>query len=107
MAPWKSHLFDLEKELKLDHDATAIKYVLFEDKSANGSSFRVQCVPTGENSFVNRLSLPADWRGLRDDELSRKSGIDGCIFVHASGFIGGNRTLEGALEMARRAIACP
>ena len=32
------------------------------------------------------------------------SGIPGCVFVHASGFIGGNATLEGALEMARKAL---
>ena len=28
----------------------------------------------------------------------------GCVFVHASGFIGGNATREGVLEMARRAL---
>lgn len=99
MVPWKSHLFDLEKELNIPKDQ--IKYVLFADK--NGS-YRVQCVSESENSFVNRLSLPAEWRGLRDDELSRLSGIDGCIFVHASGFIGGNKTFEGALKMAQQAL---
>jgi len=58
------------------------------------------------NSAVDvvRRSLPESWRGLRDDELSRKSGIDGCIFVHASGFIAGNRTYDGALLMAQRAL---
>ena len=29
------------------------------------------------------------WRGVRDEALSQLSGIDGCIFVHMSGFIGG------------------
>ena len=51
-----------------------------------------------------RLSLLGEWRGLRDDELSRVSNIEGCVFVHASGFIGGNKTYEGALEMARRTL---
>jgi hypothetical protein len=36
-----------------------------------------------------------DWRGIRDTELSKVSGIPGCIFVHASGFIGGNSSYEG------------
>ena len=45
-----------------------------------------------------------EWRGVRDEELSKLSGIPGCIFVHASGFIGGNETYEGALEMARRTL---
>ena len=51
-----------------------------------------------------RLSLLEEWRGIRDDELSTLSGIPGCIFVHASGFIGGNQTYEGVLEMARRTL---
>ena len=51
-----------------------------------------------------RLSLLEEWRGLRDEELCRVSGIPACIFVHASGFIGGNETKEGALEMARATL---
>lgn len=53
---------------------------------------------------VPRLSLPEEWRGVRDEALSELSGIKGCIFVHAGGFIGGNKTQEGALEMARRTL---
>ncbi len=51
-----------------------------------------------------RLSLPEPWRGLRGVELSNASGIDGCVFVHMSGFIGGNSTYEGALEMAVKTL---
>jgi uncharacterized UPF0160 family protein len=29
------------------------------------------------------------WKGVRDQQLSDVSGIEGCIFVHASGFTGG------------------
>ncbi|XP_053564285.1 MYG1 exonuclease [Bombina bombina] len=96
--PWKEHLFQLERELNLEKH---FKYVLYPDQSAQ---WRVQCVPTGPSTFQNRLSLPEDWRGLRADELSSVSGIPGCIFVHVSGFIGGNETQEGALEMARKAL---
>lgn len=96
--PWKEHLFALEKELQVE---TPIKFVLYSDQ--NGQ-WRVQCVPAGLNTFQNRLSLLEEWRGVRDDALSELSGIKGCIFVHASGFIGGNKTQEGALEMARRTL---
>jgi len=51
-----------------------------------------------------RLSILSEWQGLRDQELSDKSGIPGCIFVHANGFIGGNQTYEGVLEMARKSL---
>lgn len=103
--PWKEHLFTLEKELEVE---TPIKFILYPDQ--NGQ-WRVQCVPAGLHTFQNRLSLLEEWRGVRDQALSELSGIPGCIFVHAGGFIGGNRTKEGALEMARRtlqaAARCP
>ncbi|KAL9651698.1 hypothetical protein ABK040_009313 [Willaertia magna] len=96
--PWKSHLYVLEEKCGLKG---LVKYALFEDK--NGS-WRVQAVPLDENSFASRLALHKDWRGLRDNELSEKSGIPGGVFVHVSGFIGGNKTYEGALQMAKLSL---
>jgi uncharacterized UPF0160 family protein len=49
--------------------------------------------------------MPEAWRGLRDEALSEVAGIPGCVFVHASGFIGGNATYDGALAMAKKAVA--
>ena len=98
-APWKSHLFDLEKEQTLEAE---IKYAMYKDTT--NDTWRIQCVPQSEHSFVNRLSLPAEWCGLRDQELSDKAGIDGCIFVHSNAFIGGNKTYEGALAMLVKSL---
>jgi len=77
--PWKDHLFTIEQEMGLKEPNQQIKYVLFCDSL---NSWRVQCVPVRSGSFENRLSLPAAWRGKRDDELSALSGIPDCIFVH-------------------------
>ncbi|XP_048477109.1 UPF0160 protein MYG1, mitochondrial isoform X2 [Rhincodon typus] len=96
--PWKEHVFELEKQLQIE---TPIKFVLYTDQQGQ---WRIQCVPQSPNSFQNRLSLPEEWRGLRDGELSAASGIPGCVFVHASGFIGGNVSRGGALEMAQAAL---
>lgn len=54
--------------------------------------------------FFCSLPLPEQWRGVREEELSQLAAIPGCVFVHASGFIGGNRTRDGALQMARRTL---
>ena len=62
--------------------------------------WRVQAVTAEGTAFTNRLGLREAWRGLRDAELSAACGIDGAKFVHASGFIGGHATYEGALAMA-------
>ena len=62
-------------------------YVVYRDETAD--AWRVQAVPVSQDSFESRKALPEAWRGLRDEKLSEVSGIDGGIFVHASGFIGG------------------
>ncbi|KAJ6703391.1 METAL-DEPENDENT PROTEIN HYDROLASE [Salix viminalis] len=97
--PWKLHLFELEGELKTD---PLVKYVLYQDDRSK--QWRVQAVAKSPDSFESRKPLPAQWRGLRDDDLSRESGIPGGVFVHMSGFIGGNQSFEGALAMAGAAL---
>ncbi|PHT50217.1 UPF0160 protein MYG1, mitochondrial [Capsicum baccatum] len=97
--PWKLHLFELEEEMKID---PPIKYVLYQDDRSKG--WRVQAVAVAPDRFESRKSLPSQWQGLRDDELSKETGIPGCVFVHMSGFIGGNQTYEGALAMAKGAL---
>lgn len=69
-----------------------------------GKQWRVQAVAVSPDRFESRKPLPAQWRGLRDDELSKEAGIPGCVFVHMSGFIGGNQSYGGALAMARAAL---
>jgi hypothetical protein len=66
--------------------------VLYPDESAK---WRIQAVPRSPDSFESRKALPEPWRGLRDEELSAKTGVPGCIFIHASGFIGGARVFPG------------
>ncbi|XP_015123072.1 UPF0160 protein C27H6.8 [Diachasma alloeum] len=94
--PWKDIYFELEKSMIID---PSVKYVIFQD-----NNWRVQAVPVALGSYTCRLFLPEIWAGLRDDQLSKTSGIDGCIFVHPARFIGGNKTREGALQMARKAL---
>ena len=96
--PWKQHLYELERE----HQVTSkILFVLYPDQSG---MWRVQAVTVEGTAFKNRLSLPEAWRGLRNEELTSVSKIEGCCFCHNAGFIGGNKTMEGALKMAKETI---
>lgn len=106
-APWKEHLFEIEEEANGSSNNSSggggdnqVLFVLYEDTS---KSWRIQCVAVGD-SFQSRLPLPEPWRGVRDDNLSKLSNIEGCIFVHASGFIGGAKTYEAVFEMALRTL---
>jgi len=84
----QEHLFELEadKSQPLIEPGKAI-YVVYPDEFAK--NWRIQAVPVSPESFESRKALPEVWRGLRDEDLSKASGIDGGIFIHASGFIGG------------------
>lgn len=95
--PWKQILADLEaKEPVLDQ----VLYVIFPGSSPE--DWRIQAVEKA--TFVSRKALPEPWRGLRDADLEKESGVPGSFFIHSSGFIGGNKTKEGAIKLAQ--IAC-
>ncbi|KAJ5489607.1 UPF0160 protein MYG1 [Penicillium diatomitis] len=112
--PWKEHLYNFERENSAAADSQ-VYYVLYPESAAEDSKWRVQCVSTSESSFESRKPLPEAWRGVRDQDLdgliaseSEKNGQaklpEGAIFVHASGFIGGHKTKEGAMAMAVRSL---
>lgn len=104
-APWKDHVYALEAEecQAIGEDKLRkVLYVVYQDTT--GNSWRVQCVSVSKGSFQSRKPLPEPWRGLRDDDLSKITEIDDCIFVHASGFIGGNKSFDGALSLAKKAL---
>ncbi|SCV03923.1 LAMI_0H12024g1_1 [Lachancea mirantina] len=96
--PWKEHLYEVERDLKIENQ---IEFVLFEDSS---SAWRVSTVPVSSTSFKFRKGLPEPLRGLRDEKLSQETGLPGCIFIHAAGFIGGAQTQETALKLAQMSI---
>ena len=96
--PWKTHLYELERKHNL---GPLVKFVLYEDSS---SMWRVQAVTEEGTLFTNRLGLMEPWRGLRDADLDAVTGIPGGKFIHASGFIGGHTTYDGALKFALTTI---
>ena len=97
--PWKSHLYEIEKLQQVD---PLIKFVLYTDQSG---MWRVQAVTVEGKAFENRLSLPSEWRGVRDEDLEKVTKIKGSRFVHAAGFIGGASDYEGVLQMAKAALS--
>ena len=70
---------------------------MFPDQ--NGT-WRTLAVGVKDEGFKSRLAIKEEWRALRDQDLEAKSGIEGAVFVHASGFIGGCKNHVGALKMA-------
>ncbi|TAQ85000.1 hypothetical protein B7494_g6673 [Chlorociboria aeruginascens] len=99
--PWKDHLYNLEEQN--GSDAKTL-YVLYPEKPMPDAKWRIQAVPVTKDSFESRKPLPEAWRGFRDEKLDEISGVAGGVFVHAGGFIGGNKSFEGAKDMALKAL---
>ncbi|CAH8445888.1 unnamed protein product [Heterobilharzia americana] len=113
--PWKSHLYDLEREERMETPVypeplrqgnyrPMPKFppqILFVVHPSDGN-WVVQGVP--KEKFEVRLPFPSDWRSLTNDQLCCITGIPGCVFVHSSGHLGCNTTREGAIKMARAVI---
>lgn len=113
--PWKEHLYGLEEAAAAtgegvtdDSPPIQVYYVLYPESTKPNAKWRVQCVPEHESSFVSRKPLPEAWRGVRDQDLDGMLVADGippgAVFVHASGFIGGHATREGAFAMAVKSL---
>jgi len=106
--PWADHLYEAEEEEAVKEggnvDTHKVLYVLFPESGAEDTKWRIRSVSTARGQFTNRKDMPDSWKGLRDEELSKVSGVPGGVFVHASGFIGGNQTFDGTLAMAVKAV---
>ncbi|KAI9815006.1 MAG: hypothetical protein M1827_002849 [Pycnora praestabilis] len=99
--PWKDHLYSLEAS---NPEEKVVQYVLYPEGPHEGAKWRIQAVSVTRDSFESRKPLPEAWRGVRDERLDEVAGIQGCVFVHASGFIGGNKNWEGIKQMAQTAV---
>lgn len=91
--PWKNAVFS--------HDLP----VLFTISPASNGNWMLDTMPPEPGSFAQRMPLPEAWAGLQADDLARESGVADAVFVHLRRFVGAARSREGALAMARRAIA--
>lgn len=95
-APWQEYVL-----ASTDAKAADALYVVFP---SNRGGYSIQAIPDAIGSFENRKPLPEAWRGVSASDLQEVSGVSDANFCHPSGFIGGANSLEGATEMARKAI---
>jgi uncharacterized UPF0160 family protein len=91
--PWKNVVF------------THALPVLFTVSPASNGNWMIDAMPPEPGSFAQRLPLPEAWAGLEPAELAAQSGVADAVFVHLRRFVGAAKSREGALAMARRAVA--
>lgn len=77
------------------------KFLIFPQ----GNDWLVQCVPVAGQAFSQRLPLPVEWAGLRGSDLAALTGVGDAVFCHNGRFIGGAGSREGAIALAKLALA--
>lgn len=97
-------LLELARKMPWQEAARPLPVLLAVYPVPNGN-WMVDTLPTEPGGFTPRLPLPAAWAGLRDDNLAAASGVPDAVFVHVKRFVGAARSRQGALAMARHALA--
>lgn len=94
--PWQETVFSSSKE-----KAREILIVIYP---SDREGYNWQLVPVELGRFENKISVPNNWNGLYGPELQKETGLRTPIFCHPKGFIGGAKTLEDTISMAKLAI---
>ncbi len=67
-------------------------------------TWSVKTVRTDTRSFVDRIQLPEEWAGKRDEDLQKITGVQDAIFCHTQRFIAVAGSKEGAIKLAELAL---
>jgi uncharacterized UPF0160 family protein len=79
-----------------------VLFVIYPD--SDGDQYQIKTVPVESGSFTARMDLPPSWAGLRDQELAAVTGVPDSVFCHMNLFIGGAKSLDGAIRLAALAL---
>lgn len=89
--PWRESLAQFPEPLYVAHPQDGKWYV--------------ECVRDNPDLFANRKDMPESWAGLRDEALSRVTGVSDAIFCHRNRFMAAAKTKEGAVALAKLALS--
>lgn len=92
-------------EAILTSDSPKAANLLYAVFPAVDGNWNVQAIPpTIDDRMAQRKAFPEEWRGLRDKELKKASGVETAVFCHAAGFFAVTETKEGAIALAEKAV---
>lgn len=82
-------------------DFPELLYFVYPSKRSGG--WDICATRKEKGTFESKKPFPESWRGLRDEDLEKETGVTGAVFCHNSGFLCSAKTKEGALELAKKA----
>ncbi|MBI2096365.1 MAG: MYG1 family protein [Candidatus Taylorbacteria bacterium] len=78
-------------------------FVVHPDKI--NDTWNVRAVRERPREYGNRKDFPKEWAGMREMELARVSGVNDAIFCHNKLFLAAAKSKEGAIKLAKLALA--
>jgi uncharacterized UPF0160 family protein len=78
-------------------------YVVKPKHQATG--WEVECVRDDVHRFANRKNLPVAWSAKSGEELAKITGVPDAVYCHAKLWVAVARSKEGALALAKLALA--
>lgn len=93
--PWQEHVGNCMP------DVLVVIYPSYEQEEG----YKLRVAPTAELGFSTRIKLPESWAGREGHEIDALTGLSGAVFCHPGRFIAGHLTKDGAIAMAKIAIA--
>ncbi|WP_278287572.1 MYG1 family protein [Ruminiclostridium josui] len=94
--PWERTLKEIDKNKE-------VLFVIYPKEEG----YYMQTVREYGEVRKDRKSLPEEWAGKREEELSRIVGVKDAVFCHSSRFIAKAGSFESILKMADIAISKP
>jgi uncharacterized UPF0160 family protein len=77
-------------------------FVIYPNTTNN--TWMANTVRENESEFINRKDFPAEWAGLRDQELAQISGVEDAIFCHKGLFLIVAKSREGVLSLVKKSL---
>ncbi|MBQ9298013.1 MAG: MYG1 family protein [Clostridia bacterium] len=95
--PWKDWLLNSNNPKAKD-----IQFVVCPSNRIDG--YNIMGVPIRVGSRYLKKYLPEKWAGLSGSDLVKASGVEMANFCHPARFIATAKSLDGAMQMAHKAI---
>lgn len=80
-----------------------VEVIICPDDPDSNSNWTATTVRKQVDTFEARVHFPQEWAGLRNDELSEKSGISDAVFCHLARFIFVAGSKESVIQAAKAA----
>ena len=96
-------LASISRSSSHDAESSGPKVKLCVFKSGE-HDYKLQTIPKENGSFEAHMDLPESWRGKRDEELAKETGLNDAAFCHPAGFLAGFKSEASAVKAAETAL---